>query len=505
MKQLSILSTKFYAFLGTNYFFYASLGFFLIGVLWMLFASLYPMAFDEEFHLGLIQIYSTSLIPYGIETNSNMAQYGAATADPSYLFHYLLSWPYRILVTMQLPIEVVIIILRLISLGFIIGSLFIYRLVLEEAGASRRVSNLTLAVFMFIPTLAMLAAQINYDSLLLLIVAICCLLTIRMTKHVKQYKQFPAKETWLLALFVLIGLPVKNAFLPLAVGFFVWTIALVLFTRYELSQPFSRLLHRFYAGTKVLSKNAKITLIIFGMLGIFFSAHYVTNFISYGTPFPKCDDVFSKQACTAYGPWNRNQQLAQNLDSNFQPKSIPLYITRDWLPGMAQRLTFAVAGKSNSFQTKQPFLLVLNGFIILSIIGALFLGYQLLVNRRISMLLPLTVLLTTLYCGILIYQLYGSYSKTGVPVAINGRYLLPLLPLAGAVLIQAFSLSFRRVPTYIKSITAITILLFFSVIGSGWATYIISAEAHWFWPGLAQSTHQILQTLLDTVTIQLKN
>lgn len=505
MKQLSSLSTKFYTFLGSTLFFYVSLAVFLVGVLWMLLASIYPMAFDEEFHLGLIQIYSTSLIPYGIETTSDMAQYGAATADPSYLFHYLLSWPYRLLALLQLPIEAIIISLRLISLGFIIGSLFIYRRVLIEAGVSSRVANLALTIFMFIPTFAMLAAQINYDSLLLLIVAVCCLLTIRMTKHVKLHKQLPVKETWLLILTVLLGLPVKNAFLPLAVGFFAWGVGLVLFTRYKLSQPLNKQLKRFIKGTNALSKHTKTALVTLGVLGIFFSAHYITNFASYGTPLPKCNDVFTEQECAAYGPWNRNQELTKNLDPAFQPKPLPLYVTTFWLPDMAERLTFAVAGKTNGFQTKQPFSLVLNGYIVLTLLGVLFLGYQVLIKRRVSVLLLLTTVLSVLYCGILIYQLYGSYSRTGVPVAINGRYLLPLLPLIGAVLIQATAISLTHIPTRIKSLLIAIVLVFFAVAGAGWATYIISAEAHWLWPGVAQSSHQILQTVLDTLTIQVKN
>ena len=91
------LSQKIRFVFASQWFFYATVALFSISSIWVATASLYPMAFDEEFHLGLIKIYAAHWLPYGIENTRDMAQYGAAMSDPSYLFHYLMSFPYRLL------------------------------------------------------------------------------------------------------------------------------------------------------------------------------------------------------------------------------------------------------------------------------------------------------------------------------------------------------------------------------------------------------------------------
>lgn len=495
-------STQIISLLQSNKFFYASLGIFTLGVLWIALASIYPMAFDEEFHYGLIKVFATSWLPYGIQHTSDMAQFGSATADPSYLFHYLMSFPYRLIDLFNLPDDGKIIFLRLINIGFIVGSIVVFRRVLLEAKIGRASSNLALLFFMFIPTLNMLSAQVNYDSLLMLIVAFTVLLTLRITRAVLSKKGFPAAQTWTVVILLLFGMSIKYAFLPIAAGIGVWLLILVAIAHNKLKKKLNTQLKQLLASTTKLNLKAKIFLIIFGVLGMFFVAHYGVNYVTYGSPLPSCDQVFDREACKAYGPWNRNQNYISGKNPNFVAKSAPEYVVTDWLPGMARRLTFSLAGKTNGFFSKPPLPILHHGFIILTIIGVVCLLFRIVFNRlKISPLVWLTILLSALYCGALIVQLYSAYVETSVPVAINGRYLLILLPLIAGILMQSILHYAKQwLPVAAIAVSTTAVILLMLVSGAGANSYIIRADPHWLWPGFGQESLKILQPALKNIT-----
>ena len=203
------------------------LALFGIGVVWIALFSLYPMAFDEEFHYGLIKIYATSLLPYGIQHTSDMAQFGSATADASYLFHYLMSFPYRLLNAIGLPDMAIIITLRFMNIAFVAGGLVLFKKALQEAKVSPIITNLSLLLVTLIPIFPLLAAHINYDNLLLLVFAWCVLCLVRITNVVRSGKPFPLGQSVQLIAAVLIGMSIKYAFLPLALAMFIWVLWLL--------------------------------------------------------------------------------------------------------------------------------------------------------------------------------------------------------------------------------------------------------------------------------------
>jgi hypothetical protein len=163
---------------------------------------------------------------------------------------------------------------------------------------------------------------------------------------------------------------------------------------------------------------------------------------------------------------------------------------------MTQRLTFAVAGKTNGFQTKLPLPAVVYTFIILTVLGMICLGTQ-IVKRNAHWLAALTLLLTSVYTGVLSFQLYGDYVETGQPVAINGRYLIPLLPLVAVTLIQAMRYATQRISSRLLAAVSVLVVLGLLVSGAGISTYIVLAESHWFWPGFGQQSHALFESILE--------
>ncbi len=496
MKSLAHATLLLRTFIGSGSAFYIALVLFVLGATYIAAGSLYPMAFDEEFHYGLLQIYAAGWLPYGIEHSGDMAQYGAATADASYLFHYLMSFPYRLFAAIGVPENGIIIALRLINIALAAAALVVFRRALLEAGMSRRVTNVALICFMLIPVLSMLAAQINYDNLLLLIIAWCILLIVKITNAVRAGDFVPVQHMVTLFAAVLLGMSVKYAFLPLALGMFLWIIGLVYLNMRARRQSFLEYGKSLFEQWTRVSQKAKYILIGLVFISVFFVSHYITSTLTYGSPIPSCDRVFTDKECEAYGPWNRNRNYAANKDAAFTPMTYPEYMAAEWFPDMAQRLTFAVAGKTNNFQTQLPLPPLVYGLATLSIIGLGCIIVQAF-RRRLPWFASFTALLSLIYAGVLSYQLYSDYIATAQPVAINGRYLLPLLPLVAAGMIDAMR---RSVPTVNSSILATlttVVVLYLIICGAGAGTYIVLSESHWYWPGFGQSSHDFLQPVFE--------
>lgn len=498
MRRISLFGTSVHSFIASSRGFYSVLALFTLSVLWVASFSIYPMAFDEEFHYGLIQIYATSALPFGIEHTPDMAQYGSATADASYLFHYLMSFPYRLFDALGLDDSAIILLLRYINITFVVAAFIVLRKTLLRAQVSSATATIGLAAFSLIPVLIMLTAQINYDNLLFLVIAWSFFHTINITVALRKKRPLPIGDAWLLVISLLIGMSIKYAFLPIALAIGMWAAGVTVKRYLPAKTLLAKLVRDLKRQWLVLSRQHRVAYLALSLLSLFFASHYVTNFVSYGHPIPACEQVFSEVECQAYGPWARNKLYASEKQESFQPLSYAAYMTTEFVPGMTQRLTFALAGKTNGFQTKSPLPIVIVGFILLTIIGAACLLAQIL-RRRGTWLGAFTLLLLFVYVGALSYQLYGDYLETGRPVAINGRYLLPLLPLVAVVFIEAIRTVFAKIRTSTLALTSVAILLALVIGGAGVGTYIVQSEAHWYHNGFAQTTYNVVNPVYNAV------
>ena len=476
-------------------------GLFLVSSVWVAIASLYPMAFDEEFHFGLIKIYAAHWLPYGIENTRDMAQYGAAASDPSYLFHYLMSFPYRLLDWMGLSQTAIIVWLRLLNVAMVVGSLFIYKKALLTAKASKAITHGVIAAFTLIPIVPMMAGQMNYDNLLLIMVALSFWFIIQITNRVRATGFLPVGNTLTLVGVILISLPVKYAYVPIALVLCLWLLALVVVSVKQHGKI--GVLKHARRGFNKITLNGKIWLVILALAGIFFSARYVENYVRYETPIPSCHVIFDEDACMDFGPWARDFLYKKHLDPQFSPKSFPAYFSQDWVPGMIYRLTFTLAGKTNDFQTKQPLPLVWPLGCVFLLVGLLaFIRYFRVLIKKYPYTF-LTLLVTLTYIGMLSIKLYLGYRQTGVPAAINGRYILPLVPFIMATLVHAILYGARRLNA--TNITIIVLTLALAIIflqGGGVFTYIVLGESHWFYTGWGQASHAFIKAVLSPITWQ---
>ena len=493
------LNQKSYRIISSKYFLYASLVLFALSAVWVATASIYPMAFDEEFHIGIIKMYAGHILPI-LTPTPVMAKYGGVYSDPSYLYHYLMSFPWLLERNVFHMSEAASIIgLRFLNVGLFTAGLVIFWRTLRLAGFSAFARNLVIAFCCLIPISPILAAQVNYDNLLILLSAVSFLFATRLVISLKEHKRLPVRDAVWLAVVLLLGSATKYAFLPIAVAMFGFFAVMILLPKYR-KPVFTKLAK----DMRALSLPLKLLLIALVLLGAALNVRYVYNLTAHHSVAPKCDQFYTTQQCLDYGPFGRNEKLRNNLDPNFEPKNIAAYFVEDWIPGMTFRLFFAVAGPTNDYDTKPPVFTPIVLYCTVVFAGVVLFLARLRKVLRHNQIAWLFFAVVGFYSLTLLMSLYGGYRSTGAAVALNGRYLLPIAPIIGALAAMAFQTRQKVSKNYrqYKGFVAAVVLILLFVEGGGIGTYIVRGESEWFLPGWGQSSYQAARDVLDPITLK---
>lgn len=478
------VSSRLRSLLSSPKFFWLVLALFAFGAAFLAITSVYPMAFDEDFHLGMIQLYSAVWNPFAITQTPDAAAYGSVVTDPSYLFHYLMSFPYRLLDFLGASLETTVIMLRLFNVALFAASIVIFRRVLLGAGLSPLITHSVLAFALLIPVSSMLAAQLNYDNVIMVVTAVSLLLTLRIRESLLAGKLALVLLGWL-AILQLLASITKYAYLPIAAGLVLYLV--ILLVRHARARPIWRDGWRVLGGTSPALLVALVVLLVGSVL--LFAQRYVGNLVTYQDIVPDCGIVLTVDECNQYSVWRRDTALHQALtpESTAQLKTLPEYVATDWLWGMQERLFFTVSGPTLDHQTRSGLPVLRAMMVGVAVFGlVMFMVFA----RRILGRYPvfwLFISVIVVYVGVLIVQQYGMYRYTGAPVAINGRYLLPLLPLFGALVALGLAELLRSTRVTIAAPLLITaVLLGCALQGGGVVTYIVQSSPDWFRAGWAR-------------------
>ena len=482
--QYQLLARRCINFLGSKLFFAITVLVFFIEAAWIALSARYPQAFDEQFHLGIIQLYAHQWSPFFSHQVANADQYGAVTRDPSYLYHYLMSFPWRLITHLTGSFTTQVIVMRFLNIGLLGSSLFIFRKVLALAPASKALINTSLFLFVLTPVVPLLGSQINYDNMIIPLTGLAVLWCVQLVQQIKHRKLALTSILRLLALCLFASL-VKYAYLPIFAAVF-----LIVFVY---AWRAARTKHLQIIRT---SKAKLITLGTFVVIGIgLFTACYGVNMLRYHTPTPECDQVLSIQQCEAYAPWARNYDLVQHkvMPPLWQIALYPL----DWLYHSMGELIFSIgsafdaSGGVEYYVGAQTIVIEVLAWTIFGIGLGLSLYYAKYLWR--NEVLRIFIIISGLYALALWVQNVGDYLHTGQPLAIHGRYLLPILPLVYGMVALLFRklLQVRQVlprvgaPTRNVALTAVVFALLITQ-GGGVLTFIIRSDPRWFWPQSSQ-------------------
>ncbi len=497
MTKPKALAGRLVAALGSQAAWRIILGLLVLQAAWIALSGRYPMACDEDFHLGIIRVYAHHLSPFWSHQPAGTDMFGAVSREPSYLYQYLVRFPYRLISVYTHDQTIQVLVLRAINIGLFAWGLGLYRRLLLKAGESRTVGHACLLALVLIPVVPLLAAQINYDNLILPLTAATLLLCLQFEKDLRK-RQLNLKVLWELLILGLLTSLVKYAFLPilLAVAGFIgvrlWQ------HRRKLSLKLNLL-----RGWQKIDRLSRVWLTLALVLASgLFAQRYVVNVVRYHTPVPACNQVLSVKQCIAYGPWARDyiDELANVQPS---PPHLRLTFTHAWLYGLWLRTFFAVDGPGTQFETRAPLLfpgLAAIGFAVISGLALLSRIPSIIKTRRSTQPeLWLFGVVSFCYIAVLWQDEYKAFAHTGQPVAINGRYLLPVLPLIFLLVALALRQVLQRWQGLKLALLAIAVgsLLW----GGGALTYILRSNPAWYWPNSnVRSINRAVQDTLGPLT-----
>ncbi len=494
------IGTRLYNFFSSRLFWWIILGFFVFEALWFVFSAVYPMAFDEDFHFGLIKLYSHYWLPFLGHQPPNADQFGQVYRDPSYLYHYLMSFPYRVIAQFVHDQTLQVIVLRLMNVAMFVGALVLYRKVLLRMKASLSLTNVSLAIFILIPIVPQLAAHINYDNLFILLLPVLCLSAFSVIDSFRKRKV----NVLGLLVFVLLSMAmslVKYAGLPIILAAWLFLLAYGILTFDARARAFWQSLRAGFAG----ANRPRLVILVVALLvtSVLFAQRYGVNMVRYHNPVPDCAKVLTVQQCEAYSPWARDHTYTQQKPANFKPN--PVYFVGNWLWGMWHRLFFAVNGASSNYTNYAQ--------LPLPSVVAILLGVSLVTViwwwRKIFRHDPYVTLGVAIFVGYvmaLFLNGFSDYNRVGQPVAINGRYLLPVMPLVVVALGRGIKLTLVhfKVERYKPYLAAAAVLLLLQ--GGGVFTFILRSDSTWYWPNsTANKVNNAAQKVLKPITIGSKH
>lgn len=460
--------------LASRWFFYGTIALFVLQALWFVFSAQYPMAFDENFHFGLVQVYGQQWSPFITEAPEGTGPLGALTREPSYLFSYLMSFPYRIAAFLTANQDIQLILLRLLNVALFTAGIFAFRKLLLRIGASHALTHFSLVAFTLIPIVPFLAAHLNYDNLLFLLVPYVLMAALAFADGLRK-NTFLVQPFLLFVTLCFIASIVKYPFLPIAASIAVYLIG-VAFWRKRKSDLLA-IVHSIRGNFARLSMSAKILLISSTLLGgALFAERYGVNYIQYGSLIPDCADVIDFDHCSQYGPWMRNYNIGLSAPEYVEP-NLPFYAA-NWYYDMTYRLFFAI---NSEYYTERPLYLpfITAHFIAISGVFLCFIFGRRLVKKYKGLLL--FGVITAIYAGTLFSRGYSTYLSTTEFLALNGRYFIPIMLLIfifiGLAYKELFDLIQRRAVAWKVGFTAVT--LFFLLQGGGVLTYILRSDASW--------------------------
>lgn len=467
--------------MGHPYFFIGVLIFFVLNALWIALSSSYPMIFDEDYHVGIIDIYSRQLSPFIAVQPPEASFYGDITRLTSYFFHYLMSFPYRLTGLFTDDLTTKIIVLRMINIAFVTAGLLLWRNVLDRLSLSRAASHIVILFFTLVPLVPYIAAQSNYDNLIFLLLPCLILVTLNAMKSRAHQLVWILTAAGLSAFMILIKFTMLPVVAAVVVALSIWLVRT--YGRHLLSG----IKNQFSAARRPLL----IGSILFAALGIgLFAERYVGNIVSYGDFQPSCETVQSAEVCRNYSVWVRNDDAKQR--AQFVDKSTlwnPLaFSTNRWIPHIFNDL-FVTASfvyiepelhrfVPSGMQTSPGgFVFRMLGWTVLAISLFLTIVYWRQLPARHVRHLLVFILLT--YAAALWITNYTGYRELGIAYATQGRYMVPfIIPMLG-IGVLALNKFLKRAP-YLKSITVLVALLI-ALQSAGALTYILHSNAGWQW------------------------
>lgn len=424
-----------------------------------------PGMYDEGTHLGFISMYTHHLSPFIAHQDPRWDFLGETTRSGSYLFYYLMSFPARLVELFTDNRAAMVITLRLIMVATFVLGLYLYRKVLSSVGLSRFITHTALLLLVLIPMIAPEAGVVNYDNVVFLLAALILLLAVQIVKA----KRLNVLRLALLLIVGLVGSEIKFEIIAL----FVPVLFFVVYD--QVSTHKHNLKHELRRGVRGLSKPVLIVLATGLLLSVaLFVERPGYNFIRYhdisGAP---CAQLISRDRCMKNPIVVRNMKTRENKPATFKPINPITYTSSRWAPTMIGTLIIVLA--------RFPVMVVPALFYYVFFYGGVVMILLYLRQYWRSRLNQLLIFALAIYVvGLMLFN-YKGYVSSGAAFAMNGRYLLPVLPIFIAFVLVALKnlIAIRFPRTAVASLCLGLLMLFTQGGGIGTAALTIPNTLYW--------------------------
>lgn len=485
-----------YDLIAKKVFFVGTVLYLFVHTTWIALTS-HILPYDEYYHIGIIRFYADKWSPFISSQPPEMSLYGDITRLPSYLYHFLMSFPYRVF---DLFIEnelVIMVLLRFFSIAMVITGLILFRRLFMKAGVSARITHVAIALFVAMPIVPLLAAQSNYDNLLFLITPIFLLFTYKLLREKPTvYTVLAFGATGMLATLI------KHNFMAVF-------LALAAYVAYTLLRTHGLSLWNILRkSVAVSSRTALVVMVLFFLVitGLFIERHGV-NALRYGQIKVDCAKVQSEEVCEQYSPWRRNRSAIQKNFIAENRYSNPASFSIHWGTTM-MRAYNAVFANIAPEDTNQPdpyghYVITAPLPFPITITYVLFFGGILATLLKIKEIwkqpfLRLSIIAFVALAGALWIFNYTFYLKYGRAYAIQARYLLPLTIPIFVVFITAWNalLQKRIVVKQVLTVGLIGLLIY----TGGAVGWILRSEPDWYLPNnIALQANDIATSVLEKI------
>lgn len=461
--------------LGSRNFFYGIVGLFLLHALWLALTSRYPMAFDENYHYGIIQQYARQFSPFFASPPPGTESLGDITRYPSYLFHYLMSFPYRLIAEVTSSEAVRIISLRIINIGLLASSLIIFRKLFQTAKLSPAIANLSLLLFVLIPVTPFLAGQISYDNLSIPLTGLTLLFGLRFLQKL-QHGEFSLSNFYLLVVVGMFTSLVKYTYLPIIVTVMAYVLVATWWYRRQQKIELSPQITKQVRNIAPLKKWLLLGVVLIG--GLLSIERYGLNIVRYHHPAPDCAKILSADSCRQYGPWGRDERLKARRETA-EPTWRVIDYHKVWASTMRYEFFFTI---NDRYESREPLPLLYTFSKVMLWTGGLLtiaFSWRWLKNSNLRFF----ALVSVVYLVLLWADNYLKFRGVHWPVAIHGRYLLPLLPVIFVIMGYGIKSALDLLPRYAqlaKVLIALSCCAIFTLSG-GAVTYIVRSDSSWYW------------------------
>ncbi|MBL8121877.1 hypothetical protein JNM87_03945 [Candidatus Saccharibacteria bacterium] len=470
----------FWRFLGTPLFWRICLVIFTVQAVYIALMGSFSMAFDEHFHLAAIQEYAKVIFPWQVAQPPGPATLSAFTADGSYLYHFLMSWPYRLLHLFIDSQTAIIVLFRLFDVAIVVLGLCIFRKVLRTLQLSRAAAHSIMAIIITMPMTPFMAGQLTYDSLFFTLSAATFLALTRVVQELQAHSKVALKSMAWAVSGLLFTSQVKYAFLPVALGagLFMSGYAAWLLRGKRLRWPkmFQEWRRQLRGGPALVALGVML------LGGVLFVQRYGQNYVQYGSLVPECQVVLGHERCLGFAPYFRDADIREKgWYTSISPES-KLQYPWTWLNKMIYESYFTVGPREGNYRSAPPLPVSFAVGYVLVFGSLLVLLVGLVILLRAGPMVGLTLSMTVVYMAVLYAVNYKAFLNTAVPLSIHGRYALIVLPLLG-FLVYTVLKNMRSSQIYTYTIKAFVVLLLMGALWNGGIlVFIIRSDDSWYWP-----------------------